>query len=134
MNFNDSEMEDEEIVITLEVLHRYEYPDYEDVQELIGDMPEWFVEYSFESHECMETVWNTISDRDAIERMGKEANERGGFQVMLACHDTVLQVFRALHKDELDDPRVLIAWRRMICFNQCSMERHWGVGNVKKRV
>ena len=112
-NFEDPESVGEEIAITLEVLCRYEYPDYEDVQELIGDMPEWFVEYSLENHECMETVWNTINDRGTLERMGKEANERGCFQVMQACYYTILQVFRTLHKKQLKDPRVLIAWRRM---------------------
>ena len=32
MNFNDSENVDEELVIAMEVLRRYEYPDYEDVE------------------------------------------------------------------------------------------------------
>ena len=113
MNFNDSESVDKEIEITMEVLLRYEYPDYEDVEEMIENMIELWAEYGEENHECMETIWNNIVDRDAIERMGEEINRRGGFVAMQANYYILLHVFRTLHKKNLNDPRVLIAWSKM---------------------
>ena len=113
MNFNDSEMEDKEIEITLEVLLRYEYPDYEDVEEMIRNMIDLWAEYGDENHECMERIWNSIVDRDLIQTMGEKINKRGGFQAMQATYYTLLHVFRTLHKKQLNDPRVLIAWSRM---------------------
>ena len=121
MNFNDSEIVDIEIEITMEVLRRYEYPDYEDVIEMIENIPqeyveisEWLDEYSFENHECMEAIWSNIFDRDAIERMGEEINRRGGFVSMQGCYYILLHVFRTLHKQNLNEPRVVIAWGKMI--------------------
>ena len=72
MNLNDSESVDEEIVITLEVLRRYEYPDYEDVEKMIENMIDLWSEYGEENHECMEAIWNTIVDRDLIQTMGRK--------------------------------------------------------------
>jgi len=113
MNFNDSEMEDKEIEITLDVLLRYEYPDYEDVEEMIRNMIDLWAEYGDENRECMERIWNNIVDRDLIQTMGEKINKRGGFQAMQANYYTLLHVFRTLHKKQLNDPNVLIAWRRM---------------------
>ena len=121
MNFNESEMEDKKIEITLEVLLRYEYPDHEDVIEMIENIPEefveiseWLDEYSFENHECMERIWNNIVDRDLIQTMGEEINKRGGFVAMQANYYILLHVFRTFYGDKIDkDPRILIAWRKM---------------------
>ena len=120
MNFNESEIEDKKIEITLEVLLRHDYPDHEDVIEMIENIPEefveiseWLGEYSFENHECMERIWNNIVDRDLIQTMGEQINERGGFVSMQGCYYILLHVFRTLHKKQLNEPRVLIAWSKM---------------------
>ena len=55
----------------------------------------------------------TFVDRDAIQTMGEKIHKRGGFQAMQANYYTLLHVFRTLHKKNLKDPRVLIAWSRM---------------------
>ena len=98
MNFNDSESVDEEIVITLEVLRRYEYPDYEDVEKMIENMIELWAEYGEENHECMKAIWNTIVDRDLIQTMGEKINKRGGFQAMQANDYTLLHVLELFIK------------------------------------
>ena len=113
MNFNGSESVDEEIQITMDGLRRYEYPEYEEVEEMIENMLELWAEYGEENHECMEAIWNNIFDRDVIETMGEKINKRGGFQAMQATYYTMLHAFRTLHKNNLKDPRVLIAWSRM---------------------
>ena len=121
MNFNESEMEDKEIVITKEVLNICYYPDYEDVREMIENIPEsllehceWLDEHSFENHECMDRIWNNIVDRDLIQTMGEEINKRGGFVAMQANYYILLHVFRTFYGDKIDkDPCILIAWRKM---------------------
>ena len=113
MNFNDSEMEDKEIEITVEVIERNAYPDYEDVEDMIENMIELWAEYGNENHECMERIWNNIVDRDLIQTMGEQINERGGFVSMQGCYYILLHAFRTLHKKQLNEPRVLIAWSKM---------------------
>ena len=97
MNFNDSEMVDIEIEMTMEVLRRYEYPDYEDVIEKIENIPqeyveisEWLDEYGEENHECTEAIWSNMFDRGLIQTMGEEINNRGGFVSMQGCYYILL--------------------------------------------
>ena len=102
-----------EIVITMKVLNRYVYPRREDVMRLIQRQPDLWAEYGLENHQCLRMIWNSINDADIIRRMGEEINERGGFQAMQANYYTLLEIFRNLYRDELDDPNVLLAWDMM---------------------
>jgi hypothetical protein len=110
MNFNFSEPIDRELEITQEVLSRYEYPTYREVQEMTEGLfqidpdrqSDDFVDY-----ECMTTVCHNIFDVHVVKWMGADIEDRRGFESMQANYYMFLHVFR----DELRDPEIVIAWR-----------------------
>ena len=74
-----------------------------------------FAEYGSENHYLFVDIWNNVDNRDLIRKAGERINELGGLQAMQANYYTLLDVFRNLYKDELDDPHVGIAWDIMRC-------------------
>ena len=120
---------EEEMKYTTDFLATTVYPEFEDVNKIIGNDITLIAEYGEFNHEVLSSIWNNLGDKDLITLLGKKINKRGGFQALQANFYTLLAVLRQKLKcAKLDNECEMVIW---YCIKS-EVSRSWdGVGDWK---